>query len=111
MRTAIGTRPARRSRLRCYEPMKALSLLALVALVVSCHLDKLLTGAKTPPSDAPPARVAFSSRPSSARAGEPITPPVQVTVQDSAGPVPPADPHGPPCAAAHPRRGSRGAKE
>src|SRR2546425_5243256 len=67
--------------------MKALSLLALVALVVSCHLDKLLTGAKTPPSDAPPARVAFSSRPSSARAGEPITPPVQVTVQDSAGRV------------------------
>src|SRR2546425_9801176 len=65
--------------------MKALSLLALVALVVSCHLDKLLTGAKTPPSDAPPARMAFSSRPSSARAGEPITPPVQVTVQDSAG--------------------------
>src|SRR5205809_774693 len=68
--------------------MKALSLLALVALlVVSCHIDKLLTGGKTPPSDAPPASVAFSSSLSSARAGEPITPPVQVTVQDSAGRV------------------------
>src|SRR2546427_9502410 len=70
--------------------MKALSLVALVALVVvSCHLDKLLTGGKTPPSDAPPARVAFSSSspPSSARAGEPINPPVQVTVRDSAGHV------------------------
>src|SRR3989441_888196 len=87
MRTAIGTRPARRSRLRCYEPMKALSLLALVALVVSCHLDKLLTGAKTPPSDAPPPGVASSPRPTGARAGGPTPPPVQVTVQDSAGRV------------------------
>src|SRR5947208_65559 len=70
--------------------MKALSLLALVALVVvSCHIDKLLTGGKTPPSDAPPARVAFSSSLGSARAraGDPITPPVQVNVQDSAGRV------------------------
>src|SRR5207245_5055048 len=69
-------------------PMRALSLLALVALVaVSCHIDKLLTGGKTPPSDAPPARVAFSSSLGSARAGDPITPPVQVNVQDSAGRV------------------------
>src|SRR5439155_2353254 len=69
--------------------MKLVSLLSLVALVVSCHLDKLLTGGKTPPSDAPPARVAFSSSspPSSARAGEPINPPVQVMVRDSAGHV------------------------
>src|SRR5438445_530728 len=67
--------------------MKLVSLLALVALVVSCHLDKLLNAGKTPPSQAPPARVAFSSPPSSARAGEPINPPVQVTVQDSAGHV------------------------
>src|SRR5438128_7879350 len=67
--------------------MKLVSLLALVALVVSCHLDKLLNAGKTPPSEAPPARVAFSSPPSSARAGEPINPPVQVTVQDSAGHV------------------------
>src|SRR5205823_8386079 len=70
--------------------MKALSLLALVALVVvSCHIDKLLTGGKTPPSAAPPARVAFSSSLGSARAraGDPITPPVHVNVQDSAGRV------------------------
>src|SRR6266576_6206772 len=67
--------------------MKLVSVLALVALVVSCHIDKLLKGGGTPPSDAPPARVAFSSPPSSARAGEPINPPVQVTVRDSAGHV------------------------
>src|SRR2546422_10815487 len=103
----MGTRPARRSRLRCYEPMKLVSVLALAALVVvGCHIDKLLNGGKTPPSDAPPARVAFSSSVGSARAGELISPPVQVTVQDSAGPVPPrgtackpprrAAPHGDP---------------
>src|SRR5438094_7418523 len=68
--------------------MKALSLLALVALVVvSRHVDKLWPGGTTPPSDAPPASVASSSSLGSARAGEPITPPVQVTVQDSAGRV------------------------
>src|SRR5438046_974663 len=67
--------------------MKLVSVLALVALVVSCHIDKLLKGGGTPPSDAPPARVAFSSPPSSARADEPINPPVQVTVRDSAGHV------------------------
>ncbi len=67
--------------------MKLVSVLALVALVVSCHIDKLLKGGGTPPSNAPPARVAFSSPPSSARAGEPINPPVQVTVRDSAGHV------------------------
>jgi hypothetical protein len=68
--------------------MKAVSVLALVVLVlVGCNIDKLLNGGKTPPSDAPPARVAFSSSLGSARAGEPITPPVQVTVQDSAGRV------------------------
>src|SRR2546428_14036251 len=86
----MGTRPARRSRLRCYEPMKLVSVRALAALVVvGCHIDKLLNGGKTPPSDAPPARVAFSSLVGSARAGELISPPVQVTVQDSAGRVAP----------------------
>ncbi|PYP75363.1 MAG: hypothetical protein DMD25_13140 [Gemmatimonadetes bacterium] len=61
----------------------------MALVVVSCHIDKLLTGGKTPPSDAPPARVAFSSSLGSARAraGDPITPPVQVNVQDSAGRV------------------------
>src|SRR6266568_7251520 len=67
--------------------MKTVSVLALWALVASCHIDKLLKGGGTPPSNAPPARVAFSSPPSSARAGEPINPPVQVTVRDSAGHV------------------------
>src|SRR5712691_8650621 len=69
--------------------MKTLSALALVLLVLGCHIDKLLNGGggKTPPSEAPPARVAFSSSLSSARAGEPISPPVQVAVQDSTGRV------------------------
>src|SRR5216117_3777817 len=69
--------------------MKTVSLLVLVALVaVSCHLDKLLTdGGNGPPSQAPPARVAFSSSLGNARAGEPISPPVQVAVQDSTGRV------------------------
>src|SRR2546427_4219178 len=64
-----------------------LRLTALAALVVSCNIDKLLKGGGTPPVDTPPARVAFSSPVSSARAGEPITPPVQVAVQDSTGRV------------------------
>src|SRR2546430_11595995 len=67
--------------------MNPLPLGALGALVVSAPHDRLLTAGKPPPPQAPPARVAFSSPPSSARAGEPINPPVQVTVQDSAGHV------------------------
>jgi len=66
---------------------KPLAVLALWAGVVSCHLDKLLNSGNPPPSQAPPARVAFASSLSSARAGEPISPPVQVTVQDSTGRV------------------------
>ena len=66
---------------------KLLAVLALWTGVVSCHIDKLLNGEKPPPSEAPPARVAFSSSLSSARAGEPISPPVQVAVQDSTGRV------------------------
>src|SRR5882762_2363602 len=66
---------------------KLLPVLALWAGVVSCHLDKLLNSGNPPPSQAPPARVAFASSLVSARAGEPISPPVQVTVQDSTGRV------------------------
>ncbi len=69
--------------------MRTLYPVALVALVVSCRLDKLLNGGggNGPPSEAAPARVAFSSSLGNARAGQPISPPVQVTVQDSAGRV------------------------
>src|SRR3989441_3681069 len=67
--------------------MKRVSVLALAAVVLGCHIDKLLNGSTPPPSQAPPARVAFSSSLSSARAGEPISPPVQVAVQDSTGRV------------------------
>jgi len=67
--------------------MRTLSVLALWSLVVSCHIDKLLNSEKPPPSQGPPDRVAFSSALQSARAGEPITPPVQVTVLDSVGRV------------------------
>ncbi|HXL53173.1 MAG TPA: PKD domain-containing protein, partial [Gemmatimonadales bacterium] len=66
---------------------KLFALLALWAGMVSCHIDKLLKGEKPPPSQAAPARVAFSSSLASARAGEPISPPVQVAVQDSSGRV------------------------
>src|SRR5438105_2966365 len=69
--------------------MRTLYPVALATLVVSCRLDKLLNGGggNGPPSEAAPARVAFSSSLSNARAGQPISPPVQVTVQDSAGRV------------------------
>src|SRR5213593_1204602 len=69
--------------------MRTLYPVALAALVVSCHIDKLFNGGggNGPPSEAAPARVAFSSSLSNARAGQPISPPVQVTVQDSAGRV------------------------
>jgi PKD repeat protein len=65
--------------------MKTLSLLAMVALVASCHFDKLFSGSgDTPLSHDPPAGLVFGAGPSNARAGQPLTP-VLVTVVDSAG--------------------------
>ena len=67
--------------------MKALRILALIALGVSCHLDKLVNGAgspASPPSHGTPVGLVFSRPPSGPRAGRPIGP-VQVSVVDSAG--------------------------
>ena len=65
--------------------MKTLSLLAMVALVASCHFDKLFSGSgDTPLSHDPPAGLVFGAGPGNARAGQPLTP-IQVTVVDSAG--------------------------
>src|SRR2546421_3939858 len=67
--------------------MKALRILVLIGLGVSCHLDKLLNGggsAASPPSNGTPVGLAFSRLPSSPRAGQPIGP-VRVSVVDSAG--------------------------
>ena len=67
--------------------MKALRILMLIALGVSCHLDKLLNGGgsgASPPSNGTPVGLAFSRLRSSPRAGRPIGP-VQVSVVDSAG--------------------------
>jgi hypothetical protein len=72
--------------------MKTLSVLALVALVASCHFDKLFTGGGgTQLSHEPPAGLAFTSRPANARAGQPLGL-VRVAVVDLAGtPVAGAD--------------------
>src|SRR5256886_17408005 len=69
--------------------MRTLYPVALAALAVSCHIDMLFNsgGGTGPPSQAAPARVAFSSSRGNARGGQPISPPVQVTVQDSTGRV------------------------
>jgi hypothetical protein len=65
--------------------MKTVSVLVLTAIgVVSCKLDKLL---HAPAPLSTPARLAFSGPPKDARAGELISPPVQVAVHDSAGRV------------------------
>ena len=67
--------------------MKALRILALIALGVSCHLDKLLNGGggrASPPSNGTPVALVFARLPSSPRAGQPIGP-VRVSVVDSVG--------------------------
>src|SRR5881396_2576956 len=65
--------------------MKTPLLLGVVASVVSCQLDKLLTAGEGPPSDAPPVRVVFRDVPGTAQAGRPITPAVRVALEDSSG--------------------------
>jgi len=65
--------------------MKNLCVLAVVALIASCHFDKLLTGGGgTPFSHDPPAGLLFGAGPGPAQAGQPLSP-VVVTVVDSAG--------------------------
>jgi PKD repeat protein len=72
--------------------MKTLLVLALVALIASCHFDKLFTaGGGTQLSHDPPAGLAFATRPGNARAGQQLSQ-VRVAVVDSRGtPVAGAD--------------------
>lgn len=67
--------------------MKQLCVAALVALVVGCHLDKLVGGSgggSPPPSHGTPVGLAFMTQPQTAQAGQPIGP-VKVSIVDSAG--------------------------
>jgi hypothetical protein len=72
--------------------MKTVCAVALVALVVGCHLDKLLTGGGNEGlSRSTPVGLVFRAEPAPARAGQPLDP-VRVAVVDSAGtPVAGAD--------------------
>jgi hypothetical protein len=66
--------------------MRTLRLLALIGVVVSCHLDKLFNGGGRGPtavSNGTPVGLTFSALPAGARAGSPIG--IQVNVVDSAG--------------------------
>jgi len=67
--------------------MKTICGLALAAVVVGCHLDKLLGGSgggSPPPSHGTPVGLSFTSQPRTVQAGQPIGP-VRVSVVDSAG--------------------------
>jgi PKD domain len=69
--------------------MKPICILTLGALVVGCHLDKLVGGSgggspPPPPSHGTPVGLAFMTQPRTAQAGQPIGP-VQVSIVDSAG--------------------------
>jgi len=74
--------------------MKTLCVLVLGALVVGCHLDKLVSGSggPHPTSTAPPVALVFMVKPQNTQVGQKINPAVQVSVVDSAGvPVAGAD--------------------
>ena len=66
--------------------MKALRIVTLIVLGISCHLDKLLNGGggASPVSGGAPVGLLFSPLPSNPRAGRPIGP-VRVSVVDSSG--------------------------
>jgi len=67
--------------------MKPICVLTLGAVVVGCHLDKLVGGSgggSPPPSHGTPVGLAFTAQPRTAQAGQPITP-VKVSIVDSAG--------------------------
>jgi len=74
--------------------IKTICVLALGALVVGCHLEKLLSGSgggPRPTSHGTPVGLAFTTQPRTVQAGQPIGP-VQVSVVDSVGhPVADAD--------------------
>ena len=74
--------------------IKTICVLALGALVVGCHLEKLLSGSgggPRPTSHGTPVGLAFTTKPRTVQAGQPIGP-VQVSVVDSVGhPVADAD--------------------
>jgi PKD domain len=66
---------------------KPIRVLTLGALVVGCHLDKLVSGSggPHPTSTAPPVALVFMAQPHNAQVGQKINPAVQVSVVDSAG--------------------------
>lgn len=66
--------------------MKPICVLALGALFVGCHLDKLVSGGGGPTSTAPPAHIVFTTPPpQTATLGQKLTPAVRVSLVDSAG--------------------------
>ena len=72
------------------RPIRAFLLLALVAAIGSCHLDRLVNsagggGGGGPPPPGPPDTLAFTVQPRGTIANSAIKPPVQVTARDSAG--------------------------
>ena len=71
--------------------MKTLRVALVAALVAGCHFDKLFNstpgGSHAPPPGSAPPRLAFTVQPTDAMKDSMITPPVQVTVFDSAGNV------------------------